>query len=252
MSEESEAPLIIEDIQSQSQSVVSQSILHNRKSDNNDMGKFFYITDLNWRLIFFFNFLDDSFLDDSLNDMFHKSQSKLRKKLKAISVTAPPKLNDEFPVVIVFKWGGNSENPFELCDMSQLDDVDTKLLNGILSPKSRQKQRRVEAYPEFSVSIFSKIDKSEFMIILFFLNIELLLYNIYLLLLGTAMKRRREIVKDLNANFRRLVANSTNPIFKVEDALEMMIQEKPYRVFHDRTYDNKGEFIKSQRDLKKV
>lgn len=69
---------------------------------------------------------------------------------------------------------------------------------------------------------------------------------------GNSVKRRNTIITDLNDRYRDIVRSNKNQDFQIEDAFEMMIQEKPYRVMSTLTYDNKGEPMKSQRELKKV
>ena len=111
-----------------------------------------------------FNFPDDDWSssdDDSLKDFFSFSQSKLKKKT-CVTSSAPAVVSkendDEFPWIIVFQWGGDTDSPFQLCNVREMGDVEEKILNGILSPKSRLKQRNIEAYPDFFVSFFGKIE----------------------------------------------------------------------------------------------
>lgn len=66
-----------------------------------------------------------------------------------------------YPWLIIFLWGGQ-ENPFILKACVDMDsDIDVNWLSGILSPKSRRKHRNVKKFPDFSVSIFGKVQKSK-------------------------------------------------------------------------------------------
>lgn len=103
--------------------------------------------------------------DDSQLDFF-ASQVKMKKKKKRFFVTssAPhPSRKLEFPNLVLFKWGGNIDVPFELLPSKDIDpiDYDEKWFTTFLSPNSRFKKRELDNYPGCWISIFAKIEKSK-------------------------------------------------------------------------------------------
>ena len=104
--------------------------------------------------------------DDSQQDMFANTQVQTRNE--HVTDSNPDKWTDtdfEYPMLIIFRWGGQAD-PFILSFLVELDpeDVNVNWLNGILSPTSRCKHRNLKAFPDFSVSIYSKVQKSRFTI----------------------------------------------------------------------------------------
>lgn len=69
----------------------------------------------------------------------------------------------EYPKLIVYKWVGDVDSPFEIVTIDELDpnDVDSSWTAGVLSPKSRAKSQHLKCFPDHSVSIFGKIEKSK-------------------------------------------------------------------------------------------
>ena len=104
--------------------------------------------------------------DDSQSDIFATQAPPKKKVFKTSS--APPyrpsaHVQDlEYKWIIIFKWGGDIDFPFELVPVDRFgsDDLNSSFLSGILSPLSRLKHREMSAYPDFSVSIFAKVEKS--------------------------------------------------------------------------------------------
>ena len=70
--------------------------------------------------------------------------------------------NFDYPYLILFCWDGET-NPFMLVPLTEIDprDIDWKWLSGILSPKSRCKLRKMTQFPDYSVSIFGKVQRSK-------------------------------------------------------------------------------------------
>lgn len=99
--------------------------------------------------------------NDSQPDMFANTQANP----EPMDITK----NFEFPWLILFLWSGQSE-PFTMVPLIDLDplDIDSKWLSAILSSKSRCKHRHFKNYPDFAVSIFSKVHISKLYIYIFF------------------------------------------------------------------------------------
>lgn len=100
--------------------------------------------------------------------MFASQQIKKAKKHKPpITSSAPQpskslaKLMEQYPNLVFFKWGGDIHNPFELVKLESLNpnDIDTNWVCGILSEQSRKKHRDIKSFPDYLVSVFSKIEK---------------------------------------------------------------------------------------------
>lgn len=109
-------------------------------------------------------FLDDWSTDDSLDDLFlsQPQVNKLKKKKTSrMSSSAPLKAREnEYPCLVVFKRNGTFQSPFELLDIveDRSKDIDKKWLSGVLNTESRIRCRDLKCYPEYKVSIYSKID----------------------------------------------------------------------------------------------
>lgn len=121
--------------------------------------------------------------DDSQQDIFADTQ--IPTKNSHVSESNPHKwenTNFEYPMLVLFLWNGQ-KNPFVLVYLIELDpqDVGEKWMSAILSPASRAKHRNLKMFPEFGVSVFSKIHKSKnyylddygpfFMYFIYFLNL---------------------------------------------------------------------------------
>ena len=101
---------------------------------------------------------------DSQTDIFSLQVStKLKTISSAPSYTGPKKLDYVYRWLILFKWGGDVENPFELMSVEHLQegDIDPSFLTGILSPLSRMKHRNIGHFPDFAISIFGKVEESK-------------------------------------------------------------------------------------------
>ena len=103
--------------------------------------------------------------DDSQTDIFATQVPPKKKVFKTSS--APPyrpstHVQDlDYKWIIIFKWGGDIDFPFELVPVNVFgpDELSSNFLSGILSPLSRLKHREMSAYPDFSISIFAKVEK---------------------------------------------------------------------------------------------
>ena len=134
-----------------------------------------------------------------------------------------------YPWLILFLWGGQS-NPFLLkssLDMDS-DDIDVTWLSGILSPKSRRKHRNLKMFPDFSVLIFGKFQKSKLrnLHVLFdflqdFKNVSFS---------ENSVERCNQIVAQLNDQYNFLLRTAQNKEYQIENALEAIVNEKPYRI----------------------
>lgn len=105
--------------------------------------------------------------DDSQSDIFATQVIKKKTKLQTSSapvLKSKPKTSVfEYCWLIIFKWG-DADYPFELVSISDLEDKDFEKtwLTGILSPMSRKKYQDIGIYPDFSISVFAKVEKSEY------------------------------------------------------------------------------------------
>lgn len=94
-------------------------------------------------------------MSESDDDLFENTQNP---------PPPPPVCKDgklQYTSFIVFKWGGDVFCPFEIVGVSELDkDVHPSWTSGVLSPKSRAKYRQLMYFPDYAVSMFSKIEKS--------------------------------------------------------------------------------------------
>lgn len=99
--------------------------------------------------------------DDSQVDIF-ASQATTKKKLFKTSSAPAPKTGQviDYKWLIIFKWGGDIDYPFEVVALEDLRscDYENTWLTGVMSPASRKKYRNLDIYPDFSISVFSKVE----------------------------------------------------------------------------------------------
>ena len=102
---------------------------------------------------------------DSQTDIFSSqvSTKKLKLSSSAPSFNGPKSSDFVYRWLIVFKWGGDIDCPFELMSVQHLQpgDMDPTFLTGILSPISRMKHRNFRHYPDFAISIYAKVEESK-------------------------------------------------------------------------------------------
>ena len=106
----------------------------------------------------------------------------IRKKADFITSSLPANNDLQYNFIALFKWGGDINTPFEMVPVDDVkEDVDRKLIAGILPDKGRCKLRKISIFPNFSVSIVFKLEKSElfFDVILFHEKISMM-YLIFL------------------------------------------------------------------------
>ena len=102
--------------------------------------------------------------DDSQADIFATQVQVKKKEFKTLSAPLylgpKPPSNFSYDWLIIFMWGGDINNPFILLAVDDLEEgeLDPKFLTGILSPASRLRHRNLSFYPDFSISIFAKIE----------------------------------------------------------------------------------------------
>ena len=110
---------------------------------------------------------------DSQADLFATQVPVKKKHFQTSSAPVLPVakvLDYVYDWFIIFKWGGDIDFPFEEVNITEINnsDYDPAWLTGILSPKSRKRYRNFDIYPDFSVSVFAKVEKREFFKIFFF------------------------------------------------------------------------------------
>lgn len=138
-------------------------IILEKKLTASGFGKRFFFLIFILNNIFFFCRKMDS--DDSQADIFATQLPNKKKEFQTSSAPLymgpKPPSNFVYTWLIIFKWGGDINNPFELLSVDDLEDgeLDPKFLSGILSPTSRMRHRDLSFYPDFAISIFAKIEK---------------------------------------------------------------------------------------------
>ena len=112
-----------------------------------------------------FIFLDMDSGEDSQVDIFATQPPTKKRKEKEITSSAPvlhtKKPNDYvYKWLIIFRWGDDTDGPFEMVALDDLNpsEYEANWLTGIMSPKSRRKYRNLDIYPDFSVSVFAKVE----------------------------------------------------------------------------------------------
>ena len=110
--------------------------------------------------------------DDSQIDFFAtqlpEKKSKLKSKVCSSSAPLLTRQDSKAPSyeylwLVIFKWGGDIDFPFEAVALTDLipKDYDKTWLTGIMSPKSRRRYRDISIYPDFSISVFGKMEKGK-------------------------------------------------------------------------------------------
>lgn len=108
--------------------------------------------------------------EDSQADIFATQIEMPAKKKDFKTLSAPlylgpkPTSHLSYDWLIIFMWGGDINNPFQLFSVDDLEEgeLDPKFLSGMLSIPSRLRHRDLSFYPDFSISIVAKIEKSKF------------------------------------------------------------------------------------------
>ena len=170
--------------------------------------------------------------DDSQQDVFANTQ--VPSKNVHVNENNPHKWENtdfDYPMLVLFLWNGQI-NPFVLVYLIELDpeDVGEKWLSAILSPASRAKHRVLKMYPEFGVSIFSKLHKSKKNNILTKMKSYYKTSNLLPFFTGIDFERATRIVAHLNKHFSFLLQTSKDPSLEIESVLQTMIKEKPYKM----------------------
>lgn len=100
--------------------------------------------------------------DDSQADIFATQPPKNKTEFKTSS--APVYSPYVYPWLVIFKWGGDIETPFNLFSVEDLveGELDPKIISGILSTPSRIRPRDLSFFPDFSISIIAKVEKSKY------------------------------------------------------------------------------------------
>lgn len=159
--------------------------------------------------------------DESQVDLFANTQVKTdEKKDHWIGI---------YPWLILFLWGGQT-HPFLLKRSEDMDpdDIDVTWLSGILSPKSRLKHRNLKQYPDYSVSIFGKIQKSNFYC--YILHFSKTHSFLFICVTENSAERSARYVWNLNIRYQFLLTNKANPDFQTENVFDALINDKPYRI----------------------
>lgn len=96
------------------------------------------------------------------------AKKNMKASLKASS--APLMTNKKAPEyvykwLIIFKWG-DIKYPFEAVAIQDLlpNEYEKTWLSAIMSPASRRRFRNLDIYPDFSVSIYAKIEQGTYII----------------------------------------------------------------------------------------
>lgn len=110
---------------------------------------------------------DDSQCDIFASQVIEKKKKQVIKTSSSAPAYQPTKqaLDLEYKWIVIFKWGGNIDFPFELFPVEKFgsNEFNSTFLSGILSPLSRLKHREIAAYPDFSISFFGKVEKSKYL-----------------------------------------------------------------------------------------
>ena len=98
----------------------------------------------------------------SQKDMFHDSDGSVSEKRNCISLPTSVAINYEW--IILFNWEPkDSAPPFKVFDRVHFDDIKEEWIQGQLKPSSRSKKLNLVLLPNQTVSLFGKIDSSEFL-----------------------------------------------------------------------------------------
>lgn len=168
--------------------------------------------------------------DDSQVDFFATQKHEKRKEF--ITSSAPPlsePTNFVYPWFAVFKWGGDIDHPFEILSVEDVEEgeLDSKLLTGLLAPPSRLRHRELKCFPDFSISVFAKIESSKN----FVYNNLIANYVIFYFLIDNSETRRNSFILQLNERFKFIFEEKKKlPNFNIDGVLEQMISERPYRI----------------------
>lgn len=181
--------------------------------------------------------------DDSQVDIFATQvPPKKKKELRTLSAplyTGPNPSGYVYPWLIIFRWGGDIGQPFVLFSVEELaeGELDPKILTGILSSTSRMKHRDLGFFPDFSISIFSKLEKCKFHFLTYQHFAEKSI-NHSPTKIGNSKIRRESILCQLNERYNFLLKQQKDiPDFQIDNVFGQMIDERPYRILDSTEFD---------------
>lgn len=175
----------------------------------------------------------------SQRDMFFDSSQDSSPKVKS---SLPSALTYEYLWVILFQWDVNVEKPFDIYPIGlfPISEIKEAWISGDLEELSRLKKLQFRALKGKTFSLFGKVEKCRFSIMILFVgqvetkylnhNYKMFFINIYFLDMDA--KRRSAIVEALNDKYSFYIKN-----FDVKQAYAKIVTWKPYKALSCFVYD---------------